>query len=126
MDKRKKPNWFLPEWRKFRGFSQERLAERAGFGSKGYISELESGERRYNEDMLKLFADALGCQPWEILSVNPSLRDQQLPAGVQRIVEEVRRVPEGERDEFIDSVQAALSRLSKKAKKTAPKKRKSA
>ena len=41
MSQRKKPDWFLPEWREYRGLSQEGLADLSGFGSKGYISDLE-------------------------------------------------------------------------------------
>lgn len=36
--------WYLREWRKHRGLSQEALAEGAGT-SKGYVSDLESGKR---------------------------------------------------------------------------------
>lgn len=110
------PNWFLPQWRKFRGLSGEKLSELSGFGSKGYVSILERGKRRYNGVMLKKFAEALNCEPWEIISVNPLKRDEPLPPNVDRIVEEVKRVPEDGREEFIDSVKAALDRISKKKK----------
>lgn len=124
MPKRQPPDWFLPQWRKYRELSQEKLADLAGFGSKSYVSEVESGKRRYNEDMLKAFAKALGCAPRDIMNVNPLLIGKgDLPAGVVSIMDVVRRVPEGEREEFIDSVKAALDRLSKKKKLAAQRKK---
>jgi len=62
--------WRLREWRRHRGYTQERLAEMVGT-SKGYLSDLERGNRRYNEEILNALADALRCEPFELLSVDP-------------------------------------------------------
>lgn len=62
--------WFLREWRKYRDLSQGKLAERLGT-SKGYISDLEAGRRQYNQDQLEAIADALGCEPADLLIRNP-------------------------------------------------------
>lgn len=59
--------WFLQAWRKKRGLSQEQLAEMVET-SKGYISDLEKGDRRYNQDLLERFAAALQCQPRDLLA----------------------------------------------------------
>lgn len=63
--------WFLREWRKARKLSQEKLAEKFGT-SKGYVSSLESGARRFNWDHIAGFARALDISPAELLGTDPS------------------------------------------------------
>lgn len=79
MERTARQRWFLKEWRKKRGYSQERLAEIIG-SSKGYISELESGKRRYNQELLESLADALSCEPGDLI-----VRDPSDPAGLWSI-----------------------------------------
>lgn len=71
MAKRSKHRWFLKEWRKHRGYTQERLAEMAGM-SKPYISQLERGVREYNQHMLETFAEVLRCEPGDLVVVDPT------------------------------------------------------
>lgn len=61
---------YIAEWRKKRGLSQEQLAERIE-KSRGLISQLESFTTRYTEETLEALADALTCEPWDLLNVNP-------------------------------------------------------
>ena len=61
---------YVREWRKFRGLTQERLAERTPF-TYGAISQLETGRTKYTQDMLEALAVALNCTPGDILNVNP-------------------------------------------------------
>lgn len=68
---RTKQRWFLKEWRKSRSLTQEALAEAIG-SSSGYISELEKGKRRYNQDLLETLAEALQCTPADLLNRDPS------------------------------------------------------
>jgi len=63
--------WFLKEWRKHKGLSQEKLAEKLGI-HKGDISNLEKGKRRYNQDILEALADALECEPADLIMRNPA------------------------------------------------------
>jgi DNA-binding Xre family transcriptional regulator len=63
--------WFLKEWRKHRGLSQEKLAERLGI-YKGDVSNLENGKRRYNQDILEALAEALACEPADLIMRNPT------------------------------------------------------
>lgn len=68
--------WFLKEWRKFRGYSQDRLAERVSGLSefslvKGDISNLEKGKRRYNQDLLEALAEALDVPAGYLVMINP-------------------------------------------------------
>jgi len=62
--------WYLREWRRYRGYTLQRLAEMTG-ASKGYLSDLERGNRRFNEEILNALAEALRCEPFELLSVHP-------------------------------------------------------
>jgi transcriptional regulator with XRE-family HTH domain len=81
-----KKKWFLKEWRKHRGYTQERLAEMTGMAV-GYLSDLEKGNRRYNEDHLEALATALQCEPADLLIRNPSD-----PEGIWSIWDQLRPV----------------------------------
>lgn len=65
---------FLQEWRKYRGLTQEQLAERVGM-SKGNISQLEANRQGYSQEGLEALADALQCEPGQLLSVDPTKDD---------------------------------------------------
>ncbi len=69
-----KQRWFLKEWRKHRGYSQQRLADMLET-SKGYISDLENGNRPYNQDFLERLSDALMCTPADLIMRDPSQPD---------------------------------------------------
>lgn len=56
--KEPRPGWKLRECRKHAGLTLEQLAERVGT-SKGYLSDMERGERRYNQDWVELLAREL-------------------------------------------------------------------
>jgi len=88
-----KRSFFLREWRKHRGLTQEQLASRLET-SKGYISDLERGVRRYNQDILEALAKALNCEPADFLVRDPtdptgiwSVWDRALPGDKVTIVE---------------------------------------
>jgi transcriptional regulator with XRE-family HTH domain len=86
MLQRGKTKWYLREWRKHRGYTQDRLAEMVGL-SKPYISQLERGERQYTQDLLEAFALALGCDVPDLIS-----RDPSDPEGLWSIYEQLRPV----------------------------------
>jgi transcriptional regulator with XRE-family HTH domain len=69
--------WYLREWRKHRGYTQERLAEMIGT-SKGYLSDLERGVRRWNQDLLEQLAEALRCSPSHLITVDPTQGEETL------------------------------------------------
>lgn len=93
MPARDRQKWFLKEWRKYRGLSQEKLAERLGW-YKGDISNLEKGKRRYNQDVLEQLADALELpRPGYLVMVDPTD-----PNGIWSLWEEAS---EGERLDII-------------------------
>lgn len=66
------PNrWFLKAWRKHRGYNQERMAEMSEL-SLGYYNEVETGKRRYNQDLLEKFAEVLQCDPADLITRDPN------------------------------------------------------
>lgn len=71
MAKKNKTRWFLRQWRKHRGYTQERLAEMVGL-SKPYISQLETGQRQYTQELLEALSEALSCDPRDLLIRDPS------------------------------------------------------
>jgi transcriptional regulator with XRE-family HTH domain len=71
--KPERPKHFIREWRRYRELTQERLAERVNM-SVASISQLETGKQGYSQETLEKLADALSCQPGELLMRDP-LRD---------------------------------------------------
>lgn len=65
-----RPRHFLREWRKYRHLTQQQLADRIGTVVSS-ISQLENGKQGYSQAILEALADALMCEPWDILNVNP-------------------------------------------------------
>lgn len=61
----------IREWRRRRGLSMQRLAEKIGT-SRQQIHKLERGERRLSEDWLRRIAAPLGCLPADLLADDPA------------------------------------------------------
>lgn len=78
---------FLKEWRKFRGLNQEQLAERIGI-NQGHYSRIEQRKRPYDEEFLERAAEALRCEPADLL-----MRDPTDPEGIWSLWETLS-VPE--------------------------------
>lgn len=68
------PRHFLKQWRKFRRLTQEQLAGRLDM-SNSSISQLETGKQGYTQDTLEALADALSCQPGDLLMRDPLAKD---------------------------------------------------
>ena len=90
--KPKKPRHLIRQWRKYRGYSQERLAEIVGV-TDGAISQLERGDTNYTQQMLEALAVALMCEPADLIMRNPtdseniwSLWDKATPGQRRAIV----------------------------------------
>ena len=96
MLKRERARWFLREWRKHRHLTQDQLASRLET-SKSWISELETGKRRWNQDVLELLADALNCEPADLI-----MRDPTAPNAIWSIWE---RIPPARRELAIKSLE---------------------
>lgn len=75
---------FIREWRKHRGLTQEQLAERIGI-ERSYLSRIESGARDYDQSFLDAAADALRCEPQDLL-----MRDPSDPEGIWSIWDQIK------------------------------------
>jgi transcriptional regulator with XRE-family HTH domain len=110
---RTRRQWFLYEWRKYRGLTQARLADRIDIAV-SRISELESGRARYNQDLLERLADALNCEPADLL-----MRDPTAPDFWGSIFDTVRRIPVEDLPRAQAVIEALAPKVSAKAAKTA-------
>jgi len=79
-----KQRQYLIEWREYRGLTQEQAADRIE-KSRNYLSELERGKRRYNEDILNALAQAYSCEPWELIGRNPLIDPEPVADLVARL-----------------------------------------
>lgn len=57
---------FTKVLRKRKKWTQERLAQEAGL-STAAVHNLEAGKNGFTDKTLKSLADALGCEPWQLL-----------------------------------------------------------
>lgn len=86
---------FIREWRKYRGLTLVQLAERVGV-SQPTVSRIERGEQPYSQPILEAFADALGCEPSDLIG--------RLPGAPSELTVLVNKLPP-------ESVQAAVTVL---------------
>lgn len=68
--KEPKRTYFFRQWRKFRGLTQEELAEMVGVSAPS-ISQLERGVQGFTDSTLEALASALACNPGDLLMRNP-------------------------------------------------------
>ena len=61
---------YIRQWRKHRGLSLERLADRL-HTTHATLSRIERGRQPYNQALLEALADALGCEPADLLMRDP-------------------------------------------------------
>lgn len=61
---------FIREWRKYRGLTLVRLAERVGM-SQPSLSRIERGDQPYSQGILEALADALACEPSDLIGRLP-------------------------------------------------------
>lgn len=62
---------FIRQWRKHRRLTLEKLSERIGM-STGNLSNIETGKTGYGQDTLESLAEALQCEPADLLMRNPT------------------------------------------------------
>lgn len=87
---------FIRQWRKFRGLTLERLADRVGMTA-GNLSNLERGVQGYTQPTLENLAEALGTDPASLLMRDPThddslwtLWEQAKPGERHQIVEHAK------------------------------------
>lgn len=97
-----KPRFFFKEWRKHRGYNQEELAEIVGVTA-STISQLENGKQGFTDSTLIALADALACEPGDLLMRNPL--DQDAPWSLW---DSVKKQPEARRAAIVAVVETML------------------
>jgi transcriptional regulator with XRE-family HTH domain len=87
---------FLREWRDYRGFTLEQVAEQMGVTA-GALSQAELGKTNYTRPMLEFLADLYRCEPGDLLMRNPldtespwSIWDHAQPAQREQIISMMR------------------------------------
>lgn len=65
------PGHFLREWRKYRGYTLEQVADRVGT-THATLSRIERGKLPYNQALLEILADAYSTDPASLIIRNPS------------------------------------------------------
>lgn len=67
---------YIRQWRKYRGLTLDRLAERVGALTGGFthasLSRIERGLQAYTQAVLEAIAEALGTDPASLLMRDPS------------------------------------------------------
>ena len=93
MEKNPARRAFFREWRKHRHLTLEQLADRIGM-THASVSRIERSLQKWDQDFLEKVADALMCEPVDLLVRNPedpdgiwSLWDRAKPGTRQQIVE---------------------------------------
>ena len=111
MKKRILGKHFIKQWREYRGLSLERLANRMEKEPGGEqlisamsLSRIERGRQPYSEELMNALSEALACEPWELLSVNP-LMDGQV-VDLLRFIHDLDRK---KAEKALTILQAALS-----------------
>lgn len=66
-----KPEHFIRQWRKHRGLTLERLADRLEITA-GALSNVERGDSGYTQPLLEALAYALQCEPADLIMRDPT------------------------------------------------------
>lgn len=93
----KRRRHFIAQWRRYQNLSQDRLAEQLGI-SKATLSRIENGIIPYSQDFLEACAEALRCEPADLI-----MRDPTMPEPIWSVWESV---PPAERPKVIEVLKA--------------------
>lgn len=96
--KKKRPHFIRP-WRKFRHLTQQQLAERLDI-TQATLSRIEKGEIAYTQPVLEAIADALACEPGDLI-----MRDPHLPSAWAPL----EGVPDADKPRVLQIIQAFKS-----------------
>lgn len=100
-----KQRLFLKEWRKHRQLTQEQLAARLDV-DRTIVSKIERGKLQYSQGFLEAAADALMCEPADLI-----VRDPTTPERIWSIWD---NIPDHEREHAL----AILKTFTKPTEKT--------
>ncbi len=93
---------YIREWRKYRGLTQDQLAERIGI-SRTYLTKIERGVRRYDQPFLEAAAYALRCDPGDII-----IRDPTDPEGMWTIWDQITKLQPADRARALAVIKAMI------------------
>jgi len=83
----------IKEIRRKLGMTQDALAEKVG-STKGYISQLENGNRDINSRLLVKLSEALG------VSARMLIEDPSIDKELQELIDDIGRMPDQDRQEI--------------------------
>ena len=92
---------FLKAWRRFRGYSQEQLAEMIGT-THVTVGRIERGEQPWNQHYLAAAAEALNCDIPDLL-----IRDPLDPEGIWSVWDHAKP---GQRQEIVAHAKVIINR----------------
>lgn len=101
--KQERPTYYFKQWRKYRGLTQEMLAERVGV-TPSTISQIEKGKQGFTNSTLEAFAYALSCEPGEIL-----MRDPLKPDSVWSIQDQLQKATLEQRSQISNFIEYVLN-----------------
>lgn len=82
--KRPRRAYFFRAWREHKGLTQEQLAERIDM-SVSSISQIETGAQGFTDSTLMAIAEALDCEPGDLLSKDP--RAEGMVVDMMRLIQ---------------------------------------
>lgn len=104
MKKKSNPrHTFIKKWRKHRGLTQEQLAERLGL-TQATIARIERGEISYTQPVLEAMAEALRCEPADLI-----MRDPSQPGSIWSIWDQI---PVTQREQAAKVLQTFIKKAS--------------
>ena len=93
----------IKEYRRKRGFSQDKLAELAGISSQ-YLATVETCRKFPTPEVLDRLADALGIEPHELFTVIPTPQDE-----MERLRQDIKQdIRQEFKQEIIGEVVSAI------------------
>lgn len=93
------PRHFLRQWRKFRGYTLEGVAERVGMTHQN-LGKIERGKVPYNETLLGILAEIYRTDRGSLIMRDPSVRDAFWSIYDQLAAPERERLVERVEEEF--------------------------
>lgn len=95
---------YIKEWRRYRGLTQEQLAARLEV-DRTTVSKIEGGKQEYSQGFLEATAQALRCEPADLIMRNPTQ-----PSAIWSIWDSI---PDAEKPKAI-AILSTLADLSRK------------
>lgn len=96
-----KARHYLREWRKFRGYTLEQMAERIGMSHQN-LGKIERGKVPYNEPLLDILADIYRTDKGSLIMRDPTKKDPLWSIYDQ--------LAPPERERFVHAVQAEFNK----------------